>query len=111
MAWVGWQGDWTPGRGMRVDVPKLEGVTGPSREEFVFDNRTRRSMGNIRCAPALPHTIPNANAQAEQNRAAWLPPACHLEHAEPWHNSWPEAEWLRVLKASRPYTGCSSEQN
>jgi len=40
MAWVGWQGDWTPGRGMRVDVPKVEGITGPSREEFVFDNRT-----------------------------------------------------------------------
>jgi hypothetical protein len=40
MVWIGWQGDWTPGRGMRVNVPKVEGVTGPSREEFVFDNRT-----------------------------------------------------------------------
>ena len=40
MAWIGWQGDWTPGRGMRVSVPKVEGITGPSREEFVFDNRT-----------------------------------------------------------------------
>jgi hypothetical protein len=40
LVWVGWQGDRTAASGMRVAVPKVEGITGPSREEFVFDNRT-----------------------------------------------------------------------
>ena len=40
LAWVGWQGDPTPGAGLRLRVPTLPGITGPVRDEFVFDNRT-----------------------------------------------------------------------
>lgn len=39
LVWVGWQGDLPAKPGtMRIDVPVLEGVTGLSREEFVFDH-------------------------------------------------------------------------
>ena len=39
LLWVGWQGDLPASPGtMRVDVPVIEGLTGPSREEFVFDD-------------------------------------------------------------------------
>jgi hypothetical protein len=47
LAWVGWQGDWTPGAGMRIDVPRIPGITGASREEFVFDNTTNPAIGRL----------------------------------------------------------------
>jgi Alpha/beta hydrolase domain len=39
MVWVGWQGDIAskPGQ-MALSAPVLKGVTGPAREEYVFDN-------------------------------------------------------------------------
>ncbi|TGD98351.1 alpha/beta hydrolase domain-containing protein [Methylobacterium nonmethylotrophicum] len=38
LAWIGWQGDIAPGAGMGIRLPVLQGVTGPSREEWVFDH-------------------------------------------------------------------------
>ena len=39
MVWSGWQGDVSAGGGRKViSVPTVTGVTGLSREEFVFDN-------------------------------------------------------------------------
>ena len=39
LAWIGWQAGLAPGPDiLRVEVPTLTGVTGPSREEFVFDH-------------------------------------------------------------------------
>jgi hypothetical protein len=38
LVWVGWQGDIAPGAGMRIDLPVVSGVTGHSREEWVFDH-------------------------------------------------------------------------
>jgi hypothetical protein len=42
LAWVGWQADIPPGEGrgagLRLEAPVLPGVSGPSREEFLFDN-------------------------------------------------------------------------
>lgn len=39
MAWVGWQADITSAPGqLALAAPVLRGVTGPVREEFVFDN-------------------------------------------------------------------------
>ncbi len=42
LAWVGWQADIPPGEGrgagLRLEAPVLAGVSGPSREEFLFDN-------------------------------------------------------------------------
>ncbi|MFC7691761.1 alpha/beta hydrolase domain-containing protein [Paeniroseomonas aquatica] len=39
LAWVGWQADLPPGGGLRLAAPVVPGVTGPSREEFLFDHR------------------------------------------------------------------------
>jgi hypothetical protein len=47
LAWVGWQGDWTAEPGMRVQVPRVPGLTGPSREEFVFDNTTSPATARL----------------------------------------------------------------
>src|SRR4029450_6790535 len=43
MVWVGWQGDIPsrPGQ-MALTAPVLKGVTGPAREEFIFDTTTTR---------------------------------------------------------------------
>ncbi len=42
LAWVGWQADIPPGEGrgagLRLEAPVLPGVSGLSREEFLFDN-------------------------------------------------------------------------
>jgi hypothetical protein len=44
MVWVGWQADIPPGEGrgagLRLEAPVVAGVTGRSREEFLFDNTT-----------------------------------------------------------------------
>jgi hypothetical protein len=39
LVWSGWQGDVAPGGGrMRFSPPVVAGVTGPAREDFIFDN-------------------------------------------------------------------------
>lgn len=38
LAWVGWQADRTAESGLRLRAPALPGVTGLSREEFLFDH-------------------------------------------------------------------------
>src|SRR4051812_7632011 len=38
LAWIGWQADVPPGQGLRLQAPVLPNVTGPSREEFLFDH-------------------------------------------------------------------------
>lgn len=44
LVWVGWQADIPPGEGrgagLRLEAPVVPNVTAPSREEFLFDNRT-----------------------------------------------------------------------
>ena len=47
MVWVGWQGDIPSKQGqMALTAPVLKGVTGPAREEFVFDTTTKSRAGN-----------------------------------------------------------------
>ena len=69
MVWVGWQGDIPskPGQ-MALAAPVLKGVTGPAREEVVFDNTTNPARATL--------TWPAADA-ANLNitvRAAWADP-------------------------------------
>lgn len=44
LVWVGWQADIPPGEGrgagIRLEAPVVANITGPSREEFLFENTT-----------------------------------------------------------------------
>jgi hypothetical protein len=59
LAWVGWQADIAAGQGgtagLRLAAPVLPGVTGPSREEFLFDH--------TRSPVAVPLTYPAATTE------------------------------------------------
>jgi alpha/beta hydrolase family protein len=47
LAWVGWQADIPAGGGLRLEAPVLAGVTGPSREEFLFDHATSPAVARL----------------------------------------------------------------
>ncbi|MDO9709774.1 alpha/beta hydrolase domain-containing protein [Paracraurococcus lichenis] len=55
LVWVGWQADIAPGQGMRLAAPVVPGVTGPSREEFLFDH--------TRSPVTMPLTYPAATTE------------------------------------------------
>lgn len=57
LAWIGWQGDPTPGQGMRVQVPRVPNVTGTARDEFVFDNTTNPASGQLTYELADPASL------------------------------------------------------
>jgi Alpha/beta hydrolase domain len=69
MLWVGWQGDIAskPGQ-MALSAPVLKGVTGPAREEYVFDNTENPAR-----APLTWPAADTANL-AITVRAAWADP-------------------------------------
>ena len=66
MVWVGWQGDIPskPGQ-LALSAPVLKGVTGPAREEFIFDNTTNPAKATLTWPAADP-----ANLKVTV-RAAW----------------------------------------
>jgi Alpha/beta hydrolase domain len=66
MVWVGWQADIPskPGQ-MALAAPVLKGVTGPVREEFVFDNTTNPARATLTWQAADPANL------AVTVRAAW----------------------------------------
>ncbi|MEH2509864.1 hypothetical protein V1291_001218 [Nitrobacteraceae bacterium AZCC 1564] len=48
LVWSGWQGDIMPGGGrMTFTAPVVPGITGPAREEFVFDNMDNPVTGTL----------------------------------------------------------------
>ncbi len=55
LAWVGWQADIPAGQGLRLAAPVVPGVTGLSREEFLFDH--------ARNPVAVPLTYPAATTE------------------------------------------------
>ncbi len=57
LAWIGWQGDPTPGQGLRVRVPAVPGVTGEVRDEFVFDNNVSPAAGQLTYNVADPASL------------------------------------------------------
>jgi hypothetical protein len=69
MVWVGWQADMPskPGQ-MALAAPILKGVTGPAREEFVFDNTSNPARATLTWPAADP-----ANLKVSV-RAAWADP-------------------------------------
>ena len=54
MVWVGWQADIPsrPGQ-MALSAPILKGVTGPAREEYVFDNTTNPTRATLTWPAAI----------------------------------------------------------
>ncbi|MDB5317772.1 MAG: hypothetical protein JWO24_3616 [Rhodospirillales bacterium] len=55
LVWVGWQADFSPAAGnLAIRLPVLEGVTGPMREEVVFDH--------MRSPAPIPLAFPIADA-------------------------------------------------
>ncbi len=66
MVWVGWQADIPskPGQ-LALSAPVLKGVTGPAREEFIFDNTTGPAKATLTWPAADP-----ANLKVTL-RAAW----------------------------------------
>ena len=69
LAWVGWQGDPTPGAGMRIRVPVPPGITGEVRDEFVFDATTDPAPGQLSYPVADPASIrATVRARAESPR-------------------------------------------
>jgi Alpha/beta hydrolase domain len=66
MVWVGWQGDIPSKLGqLALNAPILKGVTGPAREEFIFDNTTSPAKATLTWPAADP-----ANLKVTV-RAAW----------------------------------------
>ena len=66
MVWVGWQGDIPskPGQ-LALSTPVLKGITGPAREEVIFDNATNPARATLTWPAADPA---NLNVTV---RAAW----------------------------------------
>src|SRR6476620_8832482 len=58
MVWVGWQGDIPsmPGQ-MALAAPVLKGVTGPAREEFIFDTTTSPARTTLTWPAADPANL------------------------------------------------------
>ena len=58
MVWVGWQGDIPsrPGQ-MALAAPVLKGVTGPAREEFIFDTTTSPARAPLTWPAADPANL------------------------------------------------------
>jgi Alpha/beta hydrolase domain len=66
MVWVGWQADIPskPGQ-LALSAPVLKGVTGPAREEFIFDNTTSPARATLTWPAADPANL------TVTVRAAW----------------------------------------
>lgn len=70
LAWIGWQGDPTPGQGFRVRVPVAPGVTGAVRDEFVFDHMTNPAPAQLTYQVADPASLAvTVRARTNDSRA------------------------------------------
>jgi Alpha/beta hydrolase domain len=69
MAWIGWQADIPPKPGqLALAAPLLRGVTGPARDEFVFDHTNTPATAN------LSWPIADASSLAVTVRGKWDAP-------------------------------------
>ena len=70
LVWVGWQTDLLPNEGLRLQAPVVPGITGLSREEYLFDHM--RSPVTVRLTyPAAKRddAVLTVRAQADDARA------------------------------------------
>ncbi len=83
MVWVGWQADIPskPGQ-LALAAPVLKGITGPAREEFIFDNTTNPARATLTWPAADPANL------AITVRTAWpderhTPPGLSVRAVDP----------------------------
>jgi len=73
MIWVGWQADMAskPGQ-MALAAPVLKGITGPAREEFVFDNTTSPVRATLTWPAAIALASTTCCSTPTGSRGLWL---------------------------------------
>ena len=83
MVWVGWQGDIPsrPGQ-MALTAPVLKGVTGPAREEFVFDTTTSPARATLTWPAADPANL-TVTVRAAWADARQTPPGLSARLVDP----------------------------
>jgi hypothetical protein len=83
MVWVGWQGDIPskPGQ-MALAAPVLKGVTGPAREEFVFDTTTSPARATLTWPAADPANL-NVTVRAAWADTRQTPPGLSARLVDP----------------------------
>ncbi|MET0219248.1 MAG: alpha/beta hydrolase domain-containing protein [Tardiphaga sp.] len=84
IAWVGWQGDIAsklPGS-MALSAPVLQGVTGPAREEVVFDDMKSPARATLTWPAADPANL-NVSVRAAWSDARLTPPGLSAKLVDP----------------------------
>lgn len=83
MVWVGWQGDIPskPGQ-LALAAPVLKGVTGPAREEVIFDNTTNPARATLTWPAADPANL-NITVRAAWADARQTPPGLSARLVDP----------------------------
>lgn len=85
LVWSGWQADFTPGPGdLGIDAPVLKGVTGPAREEIVFDD-TRPVATAALTWPAADQPGATVTVRAKATDARVTPPDLTFRFVDPTH--------------------------
>jgi len=83
MVWVGWQGDIPSKSGqMALTAPVLKGVTGPAREEFVFDTTTSPARAPLTWPAADPANL-NVTVRAAWADTRQTPPGLSARLVDP----------------------------
>jgi hypothetical protein len=83
MVWVGWQGDIPskPGQ-LALTAPVIRNITGPAREEFVFDNTTNPARATLTW-PVADATNLNITVRAAWADARQTPPGLSAKLVDP----------------------------
>jgi hypothetical protein len=85
LVWAGWQGDILPGDGRMIfSPPVLSGVTGLSREEFVFDTTANPATARLSYPAAdLDPSRAKLSVRAHADDARVMPPGLAFRYASP----------------------------
>lgn len=85
VVWSGWQADFKPGpTDLGIDVPVLTGVTGPAREEFIFDNTRPVSTATL-AWPAAEPAKASVTVRAKATDARDTPADLTFRFTDPTH--------------------------
>lgn len=82
LAWIGWQADLPPGEGPRLEAPVLAGVTGASREEFLFDHAESPTTARL-TYPAAGEPGASLSVRARNGDPRQVPPDLGFRFLDP----------------------------